>query len=358
LLGQATPPFELIEPAPLTLAPGEVKKLTVQIRRHSAQGPVALTLVDPPGALHMDAAILAPGSTSAEAVVYAVPDATPGPRSVHVRATTDGGEQQAELKLTIAEKPAYALPHGWHKADGADRKIVDGRVYYDPIEVRRGDVAVRFLLIPHQRESDPKTFYIMQDKVWGGLFRVFAADSGVKVVDADWQKFWYGPDAPVFIATAADAEACANWLGGKLPLAMQWDKAAGRYENNPSRWPFGGKSNEGIAVGRLSKPNQRGASPKDETVFGCRDMAGNGFEWTGEEYLGVDAAASERKPIAKMEDAAVLILRGQGFAAPTPMKYPENKQKVLVEGDLVRPPRPAPGERKWDAGFRVVLELD
>jgi formylglycine-generating enzyme required for sulfatase activity len=151
---------------------------------------------------------------------------------------------------------------------------------------------------------------------------------------------------------AADAERCAQWLGGKLPLPIQWDKAAGRFEEPHARGPFVDPyDGTGIGVGRTTEagPLKRGAAVKDIAVpFGCRDMAGNGYEWLGKavaETLTDDLRV--RSPLQILSSGTDVYVRGRPFTDAKPLQF----------RDLTNDYLPLPGDRS-DArvGFRVVLE--
>ena len=96
--------------------------------------------------------------------------------------------------------------------------------------------------------------------------------------------------APVFRVTVTEAYFFANWLGGKLPTKNQWIKAAGgRLDQvtNPDednrKGPFDGDVDDpiGLAV-NLGKtgPQPVEQAKRDVSKFGCRNMSGNGQEWT------------------------------------------------------------------------------
>ena len=97
---------------------------------------------------------------------------------------------------------------------------MDGRAYYDKIDVMRGGIPVRFLLIPKARKDDPDTFYIMEDKVWVGLYRLFAEQGKeAPLLNPDWNKLTAKvnkkdvamnsqADDPVMGVPAPDAALC------------------------------------------------------------------------------------------------------------------------------------------------------
>src|SRR5207302_6181679 len=97
------------------------------------------------------------------------------------------------------------------------------------------------------------------------------------------------PHLPVFRVTAVEAHRFARWLGGLLPSAKEWDKAAGRFERPARQGPFKGdwekiKANE-TDLGRIgvarkkSGPLPLDSDTLDVSPFGCRHMSGNGKEW-------------------------------------------------------------------------------
>ena len=146
----------------------------------------------------------------------------------------------------------------------------------------------------------------MENKVWNELFDAFLEDQlgaaqgltpGLDQRRTARQK--QAGSWPVFSITAQEAQEFAHWLvpsntlklRGDLPTREQWDKAAGFYDRqsedseHDDRGPFlrGWSPNAmgEIAIGRGKEgPLPVGTATKDLSRFGCRDMAGNGMEWT------------------------------------------------------------------------------
>ncbi len=156
-------------------------------------------------------------------------------------------------------------------------------------------VEVPFLLIQRRKRNDPPAFYIMETKVWNELFAVFRSStsggsrrlSGRRAQKPDGE--WLGVEGeaaryPVFNVRLAEAVRFATWLGGKLPSAEEWDKAAG-FNDRPSRGHWSLLQHRvgcnDIAVDRENEgPVPVGSSKDDVSVFGVRDVAGNGWEFT------------------------------------------------------------------------------
>lgn len=254
--------------------------------------------------------------------------------------------------------PRMLLPPGC-QPEGAD---VDGRYYkrvlLDPHPA--GAPPILFLLIPPTKPDDPPPFYVMRDKVSNGQFNAAAADpamnrlleeaakAGPWAVRREWNKDGRGEPGqaslPVVYVTFPEARCFAHYLGGELPTAAQWDKAAGRYDG--AEGPFRpGEPAKGLAIAH----NRGGRGPipvgdpaGDETVFGCRDMADNGREWT-------DAApdGSGRLPDA-LDASEKVYLRGVDFIGDEVFRFAD-----LVKHSQMKPLR---DDAHYDLGFRVVIE--
>jgi len=117
----------------------------------------------------------------------------------------------------------------------------------------------------------------------------------------------------------------ARWLGGDLPSEGEWDKAAfgdpkrpGAEASDPFNsqhlWDEGGKDSTKIAL-RLEEPLPVGKATADRSRFGCRDMFGNGLEWTRELVAGRSAW-----PVDSPAEDLRFILRGQSFKDINPCR--------------------------------------
>jgi serine/threonine protein kinase len=226
------------------------------------------------------------------------------------------------------------------------------------------DTKIRFLLIPRETNRDPHTFYIMENKVTNKLFGAFMKSKEAArmlqsvsrnrpwVLKGKWTKGASAgdkdlgatdPDLPVFRVTVLEAYCFANWLGGDLPQAAQWDKAAGLFQKNPRPGPFDptwdSKARDQIAVDRWREgPMRAGKANKDVSPFGCRDMSGNGSEWTRSLLWGMNDAKKHDR----------VRLRGRSYKAPTPLKFRELVR--MSESTQYQ-------DAEDDIGFRVVIEI-
>ena len=169
----------------------------------------------------------------------------------------------------------------------------DERIYYERIEfpLPSGE-RIEFILIPRKTTDYPNTFYIMKQEVSNRWFAEFAAANPDQVrSDAPWRQGALTEkhlgidgdllDFPVVHVNASEANAFAEWVGGKLPSVKQWEAAAGSLENNgDSDGPYrlGGTQ---IGINRIEHgPGKCGFWPDDISVFGLVDLAGNVRELT------------------------------------------------------------------------------
>ncbi len=277
----------------------------------------------------------------------------PSPLIFHGSATRGGKTIPAPAPLRVdvtVEPPDATLPPDCRVAQGARFEMISGKIVADRIERVFSDdpeMRVVFLLIKWDRLDDPKPFYIMENKVWNGLFARFAAERPEAVKASKWKSSLSGsPTAranvwlPVMNVTAKEAQEFATWLGGRLPSCPQWDKAAGVRDRGGRMGPFEGPWESGlndprIAVGRTDEKGpeavNRGAN-RDVSPFHCRDMASNGLEWTRDE---------------KWESR---IFRGRRFTKDSPLMFKDLDEERIEVAPVTYTDK--------EAGFRVVLEPD
>jgi hypothetical protein len=166
-------------------------------------------------------------------------------------------------------------------------------------------------------------------------------------------------DYPVMRVTVDEARAFARWLGGDLPTDRQWDKAGGRFDG--AAGPFDGdgtvldeRKKEEFGVGRKTYPGNRTVIA--ESKFKCRDMAGNGFEWTRSVGDADGKVGGENVPFDNPTWDGRIRLRALTYMSPVPFRFdrltrqPDFKYRIR-DPDLNTPVDTA------DVGFRVVVEI-
>ena len=129
---------------------------------------------------------------------------------------------------------------------------------------------------------------------------------------------------PVVGMTYYEAEAFCRWAGGHLPSEAQWEKAARWTGNHANVYPWGDtwdeqKCNSWTDTafdGWQTAPI--GSYPSNISPYGCRDMAGNVWEWCADWY---DSGYYSRPPAGGWTDPinatpyACHICRGGSFGS-------------------------------------------
>ena len=308
--------FTLDTPPSLAVATGKTAAFDIHLQRNHFHELVSLHFKDLPAGITIPDTTMGSDEETAHLEVKVGPEAPPSVGQVAVQA--DGGElhQQVVFELTVLYLPSGAEKPGEDIV--ADSK---GGKYFKRIVCRLpGDnEPIEMVLVPKETKEDPDTFYIMKNKVSVGLYGKFADAHSDSVAHKDWNPQHLGNNYPVFGVGVEDAYHFARWMHGNLPTTKEWDKAAGLYRADRGDGPYKGKWTKGsklqIAVGG-SAPLPVGEAADDESPYGCRDMAGNGQEWTGSFF-----SKNSRVPLANATGGEDVSLRGRGYEAPDPLRY-------------------------------------
>jgi serine/threonine protein kinase len=278
-------------------------------------------------------------------------------------------------------QPKPWCPEGWEAETGAEviKDPKTQRDYHSRLVREVGRQRVVMIAIPPTNSSDPPLFYIMENKVWNDLFAAFMADpesgrlftkyrlrsAGLELVLGEWEKGARAPGAkppilslgvgdgrgsmPVFSVTVTEAHCFAEWLGGmagRLPQRVQWLKAAGLGEDTRPDTPFVDTA-PGIAV-NLGKtgPWPVTQGDRDLSIRGCRQMAGNGREWTRTMHTAEGNEKEEEFPLQIINRGHPVLVCGQSYAALKPLTF--EKMVDLDDKDCTK--------NDPEISFRVVLE--
>jgi len=114
-----------------------------------------------------------------------------------------------------------------------------------------------------------------------------------------WQPL--NPDAPVTHVTYWEAEAWCNWAGRRLPTEYEWEVAAlaNRVGEPFRRFPWGNEAPNALRAdmdGRNQARNPVWDYAAGESPFGCRQMIGSVWEWTGNQFLPYDGFKVDMYP--------------------------------------------------------------
>ena len=100
---------------------------------------------------------------------------------------------------------------------------------------------------------------------------------------------------PVIHVSWYEAEAYCNWADRRLPTEAEWEAAASA-EPTPAgdglsdrrrHFPWGDDppTSERANLDWRSGPVEVGAHPSGDSAFGCRQMIGNVWEWTADDFM-------------------------------------------------------------------------
>jgi formylglycine-generating enzyme required for sulfatase activity len=395
-LFRPAPALALETPAPISVRAGEAFPIYLGLQRTNYPGPVRLECKAlPPGiSLQPSELFVADQAGGVQAQVIAADNALPG----KVALTMEAPGTQTTLEITIL--PLSTLPSRCTRADNA--AVVTGKSglkYYTQINRLLPDgTPVAFVLVPQQKDIDPPTFYIMQDKVSNGQYARFArwqetlgaasclanplgpdaflacyhaltlttakstwrlgAEAIEKLPGGRIQRKNLGaddPEMPVFRVTALEAHQFARWLGGWLPSKNEWERAAGL--GMPGReGPFQGSWNElkkdpamsdKLGVGRKSSgPVRLEADTVDISPFGCRHMSGDGTEWTDTVSRGLTELTVSQCADRGFSENDRVQLCGHSYRDSRPLLFGNMDE----DGRAHDPMSPSP-----EIGFRVVI---
>lgn len=178
--------------------------------------------------------------------------------------------------------------------------------------------------------------YQRSDEFWSPEGREWLAKERVTEPGLFRNGRWNAPNQPVVGLSFWEAEAFANWTGGRLPSEHEWEAAA----RGPAGlvYPWGNEEDweDGICNTReckLGVTSAVGLFPRSRSKpYGLEDMAGNVWEWCSDIY---DRDGDEYDRIAR-------VLRGGSW-----YNYRGNARSAIRGRSL-------PGDRSDDVGFRVV----
>jgi ergothioneine biosynthesis protein EgtB len=159
------------------------------------------------------------------------------------------------------------------------------------------------------------------------------------------------PDEPVTNISYYEADAYAKWSGKRLPTEAEWEKAASWNEDlqKKSMYPWGDDNPTPILANLLESslwgPSKIGSYPDGKSYYGCHQMIGDVWEWTGSEYTLYPGFKSRFSEYTDKWAINQKVLRGGSFATPT--NQIRNTYRNYFK----------PHERLLFAGFRCADEV-
>ncbi len=92
------------------------------------------------------------------------------------------------------------------------------------------------------------------------------------------------PHQPIVHVSWYEAEAYCRWAKRRLPTEAEWELAASTPEKRPFPWGDAAPSAEHANLDGRHGPVDVAAFPAGESVYGCRQMIGNVWEWTSTDF--------------------------------------------------------------------------
>ncbi|MBI4614238.1 MAG: SUMF1/EgtB/PvdO family nonheme iron enzyme [Planctomycetes bacterium] len=131
-------------------------------------------------------------------------------------------------------------------------------------------------------------FFIDEHPVTNAAYKEFVDSTG-REPPRHWKNRVYPlgkGNHPVVYVNWEDAAAYASWRGKRLPTEEEWSRAAAGDELD-RLWPWGNQFDENSCNSRslgIGDTTPVGQFPRGKSPFGCLDMIGNVWEWTGSWY--------------------------------------------------------------------------
>lgn len=193
-----------------------------------------------------------------------------------------------------------------------------------------------------------RPFYIATTETTNEQYAEFAAARGSEQAGTYWKDLWdeqQGAERlPVVGVSVKQAEACCEWLGGRLPTEDEWEFAARGPDGEGVERPWGkdplDASRANLFFSDDARPVPVDSLPDGSTPSGLMHMLGNVAEWCSDVYrggFGEDDSAPEY--------AGKNTVRGCSF-----MKSPDEEARLTWRA-------PEGPEGTPDVGFRVVFDV-
>jgi len=368
--------LRLQAPSPVTLEPGQRRKITMSVEQKDLDGAIELNLVDGPAGVRLVPGTVAVARDSVSVDLLVEKTAAPGTRGLRLRASAGSASDTVWLVLTVTKAPAFQQ---------FDNRIGMTMVWVRPGKFQMGDNDHEGEGPAHEVEIT-RPLAVSVHEVTVGQFRAFVDDTG-HITDAEKDGKGWGYDQatskfvqgaqygwknagwdqtdrhPVVNVSWNDAMKFCAWLSKKdnatydLPTEAEWEffcRAGGT-----SRYSCGDDMEKLIAVGNVADASFRKRFPTFASIkgddgfvftapvgrfqrnaFGLYDMHGNVWEWC-KDARRVYQKQAVKDPVGPAEGPRVLR-GGSWFDDPENCRCSCRSDKPPSEFDVY-------------IGFRIVL---
>jgi formylglycine-generating enzyme required for sulfatase activity len=159
-------------------------------------------------------------------------------------------------------------------------------------------------------------FWIMQTEVTNAQYAKCVAAGACSAPDnTHWQDAAYA-DHPVTNVDWNQANAYAQWAGGRLPTEAEWEKAARGTDGRT--YPWGNEAPAALLANCCVFVNETettpvGNYPAGASPYGALDMAGNVWEWTADWYDSSYYSQSPAQNPTGPSSGDYRVLRGRAY---------------------------------------------
>jgi formylglycine-generating enzyme required for sulfatase activity len=142
-----------------------------------------------------------------------------------------------------------------------------------------------------QRVVSVGDFQIARDETTNAQYNACVAagvcrKAGERISDNTiaYDAVFFADNYPVVGVNLNDATTFCQWVGGRLPTEVEWERAARGGDGR--RYPWGDTFDSSRANLGSGHPSPVGSFPAGASPYGVLDMAGNVFEWTATQEGG------------------------------------------------------------------------
>lgn len=251
---------------------------------------------------------------------------------------TGEGSEEEKANETVPETKLVEIPAGPFLF-GATEKQVETFTQMALVNYPGLVEETRARFVTPPRMESVNRFYISEFEVTNQEFQRFVESTGyVPESDVDYLKHWttstvfpeWAASFPVIWVSQQDTAAYCQWIGGRLPTEIEWEKAARGTDQNVFPWgdTLEDRNTANFNTNELEPVGNR---PGDRSPYGVYDLGGNVAELTAT----LDSFLSRRR----------VVVRGGNYRMSVREMFTFQRDFSL-----------GPEDRSETVGFRCVVD--